>query len=91
MTKHYRALKDGFIWEKGAILKNIVNSGKGYQAISDVWDANDHIDSEYITARIIENSPEWFERVYPIDLLSKTVYKTKTQARDYMSKTVKGE
>ncbi len=91
MEKFYKVLKDNFLWSKGAILKQDKNTGReakcyGYQTISDVWDTTDHNDNEYISGAIIENNPEWFVRVYPINLVSKTVYKLKEEAKTLMAK-----
>lgn len=72
MSKYYRVLKDTFLWKEGAILENNVNNGNGYTPIEDIWDAEGltfqkkttNSTGEYISAVVIENSPEWFERVY---------------------------
>ena len=92
-TKFYRVIKDNFLWEKGAILQNTASgsTGQGYQPISDIWDTTEHNSTEYISAKIIESNPEWFERVYQINLLSKTVYKLKAEAKEFTNKEFKGE
>lgn len=87
---YYRVKKDTFLWDKGAILeKQKFTQGMGYVAINDLWDATEHMGNEYISARIIENDPDWFERVYPVNLVSKTVYKIKEEAREFFEKTHK--
>lgn len=60
MTKYYRVTKDNFLWKEGAILKG----DDGYRPIEDMWDTTKYNSTEYISAPIIENNPEWFERVY---------------------------
>lgn len=85
MSKFYRVKKDTFMWEAGAILENNVNGGDGYTAINDIWHVAE-LGTEYISARIIEKNPEWFERVYPVNLLSKVVYKLKAEAKEAYSK-----
>lgn len=62
---YYRAIKDSFLWKKGAILELDEDKGSegGYYAIEDVWDVVENGD-EYISAFIIENNPDWFERIY---------------------------
>lgn len=63
-------MKDSFIWRKGAILEFNEDSGTegGYSPINDVdvWDTTPFNGGEYISSRIVESTPEWFERVYPI-------------------------
>lgn len=86
--KYYRALQDSFLWHKGAILKN---DGDGYRPISDLWDTTEHNGEEYITARIVENNPEWFERVYEISVLGKAKYLTREAARAYHDKAFKSK
>lgn len=76
------------MWEEGAILKS---EGDGYVAVDEVWN---HVDlkTEYISDHIVENegNSEWFERVYPVNLLSKTIYKGKAEAKELLSKEYKG-
>lgn len=90
MKKYYKAIKSSFLWEKGAILEPI-QSGNGYAPISNIWDATENNNEEYVTSIIIENSPEWFQQVYPVNLLSKVVYKSKEQARAVFAKEYLGE
>lgn len=91
MSKFYKVIKTSFLWEKDAILK-YTNSGSdgGYEPISDIWDTTEHNGGEYISSRIIENNPDWFQRVYSIDLLTKTVYKTKEEAKVILNKEYRG-
>lgn len=66
--KFYRAKKDSFLWKQGAILLFDKKEGSdgGYEPIEEgLWEATENNGEEYISARIIENTPEWFERVYP--------------------------
>ena len=90
MTKYYRVKKNTFMWEEGAILKLNYGSGSdgGYMAISDLWDASEYVDDEYISKKIIEDksNSEWFERVYSINLLKSTVYKIKEEAIEIVAK-----
>lgn len=57
----YRVLKDNFLWEKDAILKKNYG-GEGYIAV-DTLHTLPNTGNEYISSRIIENSPEWFEPI----------------------------
>lgn len=81
-NKYYRVSQDTPIWSKGAILKK---DGKNYEAISDIWDAVEKHD-EVLTEVIVEKNPAWFERVYEVNLLTKTVYKTIDQAKEFFNK-----
>lgn len=60
----YRVLKDNFLWKKDAILHYRSNLGScgGYNT-----DEKDYqqpkVNGEYISAPIVENSPEWFESI----------------------------
>lgn len=92
--KYYRVKKDNFLWSEGAILKQDLERGKesekyGYAPINDIWDTTENNGTEYITGRIIENNPEWFERVYEVNLLTKTVYRTKEEAKEFITKNFK--
>lgn len=57
----YRVLKDNFLWKKDAILKKNYD-GDGYVAVDDLHTLP-NTGSEYISSRIVENSPEWFEPI----------------------------
>lgn len=68
MDKYYKVIKDNFLWEVGAILKweAHVEQNDGYAPIEDVWNKYKGEDEdEYVSEHIVENSPEYFERVYP--------------------------
>lgn len=82
MSKFYRARKDSFMWEEGAILEYDDDSGTngGYRAISDLWD-NVELENEYISKNIVEKNPGWFERVYEISVLGKAKYLVKDAAK----------
>lgn len=82
MSKHYRIIKDHPLWDVGAILEK---QDEAYRAISDIWtkelpSAEDH--SNWTEgASLVENQPEWFERVYEISVLDKAKYLTKDAAK----------
>lgn len=81
-TKYYRVLKDNFLWHAGAILE-MTDSERGYSPVDGnaIWDYTEHNGKEWIYPQIIENCPEYFQRVYPINLLKSTIYKAKEEAR----------
>lgn len=88
--KFYRVKKDTFMWAKDAILEldPDIGSKGGYIAITDLWD-NVELDGEYISSRIIEAQPDWFERVYEMSKFGKAVYVTKDKARQMATKFFK--
>ncbi len=90
--KYYRVIKDTFMWEAGAILKFDSSQGSkgGYEAISDIWDATT-LYGEYISKSIIEENPDWFERVYEINVLGKVSFATKEVAKATAAKLFKGK
>lgn len=57
----YLVLKDNFLWKKGAVLKKN-REGNGYIAVDDDFNMP-NVDYEYITSKIVENNPEWFEPI----------------------------
>ena len=88
MSKYYRVKKENFLWEVGAILqKNNNGHRSGYSPIEDLWDKTEHNEGEYISAPIIENNPEFFERVYP-DELNKLVFRTAQEMKQLFMKFV---
>lgn len=80
--KYYRVKKDTFLWAEGAVLK--INDN-GYIPIEDIWNKTED-QTEYITCRLVEKNPEWFERVYKDDLKG-LYYRTKDQMVELYGKT----
>lgn len=86
MAKFYRVKKETPAWEAGAVVSNEKDSAK-YKTINDLWDKECIEGIEYWESlKVVESSPEWFERVYPVNLIKKTVYKLKAQAQELLSK-----
>lgn len=87
--KFYETLKPLPHLETGAILKK---DGDSYKALSDIWntEAADGA-TPSLGARYVEHASnsEWFKRVYPVNLLTKTIYKAKAEALEMMSKEYK--
>jgi hypothetical protein len=81
MSKFYRVIKDLPAWDAGAILKK--NENENYKTISDLWDteASEKCTDYYESAKIVENSPVWFERVYEVSVLGKAKYLAKADAK----------
>lgn len=78
--KYYRVIKDTPLWEVGAILGENARQSTGYVGIEDIWDKHENM-REYLSKNIIENCPEFFERVY-CDNLDKMIFKTKEQLKE---------
>jgi len=87
MKKYYRVKQDTFLWEEGAILSHTEGSN-GYEPIDDVWKKHED-SSEYISSAIVEKSPDWFERVYAVNLATRTVYKLREEAKELLAKSYK--
>lgn len=86
MVKHYKIIKENFLWEVGGIV-SAGNDGH-YLPISDFFKKHENID-EYISSEIIENSSDYFQRVYPVNLLTKTVYKIREEAKELLERAYK--
>lgn len=82
--RYYRAKKDSFMWDEGALLK--CDDDEHCVSIDSVWNACESAGDEYISESIIKAQPDWFERVYPVNLLTKTVYKPKAEAKELLSR-----
>lgn len=89
MTKYYKVIKENFLWEVGGIVSCDEHKDEGYTPIDDIF--KKHEGNEYITPHIVEDSPEYFERVYKVDLISRAVYKTKEQAKAMIAKDYKAK
>jgi hypothetical protein len=85
-TKYYRTKQNLPDLEAGAILKLVGDDS--YESISDLWDTDSRDKAiTYDTCNlawngvIVENSPEWFERIYEVGVLGKTKYLVKSAAQ----------
>lgn len=85
--KYYKVIKENFLWEVGAILHENQNKC-GYVPIDDIYRIHEN-NSEYITQSIVENSSEYFQRVYKVDLVTRVLYETKEKAKELMEKQFK--
>lgn len=86
MNKFYRVKKDTPTMLAGCVVKK--NSSGGYSPINDLFltDAVEEGASLNYTAYNIEHATDWYERVYEINLITKTVYKLKEEAKEYFAK-----
>lgn len=86
--KYYKVIKDNFLWEDGAILTE-TSDNEGYRPISDIYKKSEFDNNEYTSSGIVENSPEYFARVYKVDLISRTLYEVKEEAIKILDKQFK--
>ncbi len=86
--KYVKVIKENFLFEEGAILEHKFN---GYYPVNMAFykDCVPNDSNEYISTAIIENCPEYFQKVYPVDLLTKTIYKVKSEALEMLKKNYK--
>jgi hypothetical protein len=85
MEKFYRVIKDVPAWELGAIVRK-ENDSDGYRTINKIWDKEYTKNDYYESQTIVENATEYFQRVYPVNLITKTVYKLKAEAKELLAK-----
>ncbi len=85
MEKYYRLKKDLPGSLAGCVVKK---DGDGYSPINDLFDTDavDEGQEIFYSGYTIEHAPDWWERVYPINLITKTVYKLKEEAKEYFAK-----
>lgn len=83
---YFKVIKENFLWDVGCILKPI-EGGSGFLPVDDVFKR--HEGDEYISKHIIEDSPDYFQRVYKVDLISRVVYETKDRAKELLAKAWK--
>ena len=87
--KYYKLLQELPIWEKGAIVhQKDINSS--YSLTDEIYFKGPKGTEDYMEGKeLVENCPEWFQRVYKIDMLTKVLYETKEKALDLINKNFK--
>lgn len=97
MEKFYQVMQDTYLFKKGAVLSNKDNSIQ-YKATHDIWnvEGNDALNKfmagePSITAEVVENSPEWFNRVYSKRSITGIYYVTKEKLRELLASGKIGE
>ena len=97
MEKFYKVMQDTYLFKKGAVLSNKDNSSQ-FKATHDIWnvEGNDILNKFMsgepgIASDIVENSPEWFQRVYSKKSLTGIYYVTKEKLRDLLESGKIGE
>lgn len=82
--KAYQVLQDTPAWNKGAIL--VLNEDDCYEPIEDLWNAVEDNEDYAETAKVVENAPKFFGRVYEMSKGKKAIYVTKEKAQEMASK-----
>jgi hypothetical protein len=83
MEKFYKVIKENFLWEVGAILKPASN-GRGYDAQDELYAKDEAASNEYVSTAVVEGQPEYFQRVYKVNLVTQTVYEVKERAKELL-------
>lgn len=88
MTKYYKVIKENFLWDVGAIICDEKHNDQ-FKPLDEqtIWDKTEFNDSEYISGRIVKNCPEYFAEVYKVNLLTKSVYLAKEEAKQIIQKS----
>lgn len=86
MAKFYRVVKDHPMWEVGTILHNVDEHGApspNYYPIDELFVKDiEGVDFSWREGgELVENQPEWFERVYKVSILKQAKYLSKEAAR----------
>lgn len=84
MTKYYRIIKDHPCWEVGAIIRKDSDESS-YSAIEDIWNKIEETENYADGEEMVENQPEFYERVYK-DQLDKSIFYTKDQMKKVYEK-----
>ena len=91
--KYYKVIKDHPLWEVGAILQKEKGDNR-YRAIDDIFvkDVKGATDNYwYEDSLLVENRPEWFERVYKISILKQAKYVVKDKAKKILKEQYEGK
>ena len=95
MTKYYRVKKDTYLWIEGAIISNKKDRDR-YKARNDMFNVEtdikelrDCIENCSVPACVVENSPEWFERVYKYKEWDRTIYLNREKMKKKMEEDEK--
>ena len=88
--KYYKVIKENFLWEVGAIISNerTPEQEGDYSAIDPIFlkieDQND-----WVAHDLVEKSPDYFQRVYKVNLATKVCYELKDEAIKLLKKGFK--
>ena len=89
--KYYKVIKEHPLFVTGAIL---IKEGQSYKVLDPIYlkdIPNSTSDNWTEGAELIKNCPEWFQRVYKVDLLTRVLYEVKDKALELLNKGFKDE
>ena len=86
--RYYKVIKDHPLWINNAIISNDRENNCNYFAINEIFckDIPNLSDPENWSdgKELIENSPEFFERVYRVENSKNIIYETKEKALQFI-------
>lgn len=87
--RYYKVIKDHPYWEVGAIIKG--GDGDNYCPTDDLFlkDIDGLTTGNYVEDVVVENSPDFFERVYQVSVLKRVKYLSKADARKVTAQSYK--
>ncbi len=92
-NKFYRVKKDTHVLVAGAILTRD-GSSTNYKAVDDIWNMEGSPELEKALEGwcekqgVVENNPEWFERVYSVKSIKGMYYVAKDKMKELLAKGV---
>lgn len=87
MIKYYRVIKEHPLWEVGAVITNEAYDDD-YAPIEDVWNKIAGTENYTEDIRVVEQSSDFFERVYK-NKLDKAAFYTKDEIKKIYNKLTK--
>ena len=83
MKKFYKVIKENFLWEVGGIVGS--DSDGDFKPETDIMLKHEEEADEYLSKSIVENSPDYFQRVYKVD----DNFHSKEDAKSLLNKSFK--
>jgi len=86
--RYYKIIKDHPLWINGAIISDNKENSNNYFAINEIFCKDipniPNTETWYEGKELIENSPEFFERVYKVENSKNIFYETKENALKFI-------
>lgn len=91
--KYYKVIKDHPLWIKDAIISNNKENNVNYFAIDEIFCKDipnlQNVENWYESKNLVENSPDFFERVYQVNNFKNIFYETKEKALEIIKNKFK--
>lgn len=91
--RYYKVIKDHPLWITDAIISDNKQNNKNYFAIDEIFCKDipnlQNVENWYENKELVENSPEFFERVYEIKNSKNIFYTTKEKALEFIQNKFK--